>query len=244
MTTLKATLNVERKHAGWMFWLLWLAATFVGMILYAIPVGVVQIVLGLDRLDDPQRAGEVTAWMMVLAAVLCGAGMGATIGLAQWLVLRREFKRMGWWVAATLAGYASIGLLPLIAGVFQPGWPDWAFTLIINDKMHWLARVVAGWPNASCTAGAMTLTLFGAALGFFQWLVLRGRVYQAGWWIALSTVGWALAAVLNIMPSEPGPLTFELVIVLTIAPLVPVALAGAGMVWLLRRSAPVVQASR
>ena len=56
---------------------------------------------------------------------------------------------------------------------------------------------------------------------------------------------WALAAALNIMPSEPGSsLTFELVIVLTIAPLVPVALAGAGMVWLLRRSAPVVQASR
>jgi len=245
MTTLKTALNVERQHPGWTFWLLWLAATIVGEILYAIPVGAVQIVLGLDRLDDPQRAGEITAWMLVLAAVLCGAAIGATIGLAQWLVLRREFKRMGWWVAATVAGYASIGLLPLIAGVFQPGWPDWAFTLIINDKMHWLARVVAGWPNASWAPGAMTLTLFGAALGFFQWLVLRGRVYQAGWWIALSTVGWALAAVLNIMPSEPGPsLTFELMIVLTIAPGVPTALAGAGMVWLLRRSAPAIQTSR
>jgi hypothetical protein len=96
---------------------------------------------------------------------------------------------MGLWVAATVVGYASIGLLPLIAGVFQSGWLDWALTLIINGKMHWLARVVAGWPNASWAPGAMTLTLFGAALGFFQWLVLRGRVYQAGWWIALSTVG-------------------------------------------------------
>jgi hypothetical protein len=58
-------------------------------------------------------------------------------------------------------------------------------------------------------------------------------------------VGWALAAMLNILPSEPGPsFTFELLIVLTIAPGVPVALAGAGMVWLLRRSAPVVQTSR
>jgi hypothetical protein len=181
----------------------------------------------------------------VLAAVLCGAAIGATIGLAQWFVLRREFKPIGGWVVATLAGYASIGVLPLIANVFQPGWSDWAFTLIINGKMHWLARVVADWPNASWAPGALTLTLFGAALGFFQWLVLQGRVYQAGWWIALSTVGWALAAVLNIMPSEPGPsFTFDLMIVLTIAPGVPVALAGAGIAWLLRRPVAIGQATR
>lgn len=181
MTTLKATLNVERKHPGWTFWLLWMAATLVGAFLYFIPIVVVQIILGLDRLDNPQRAGEITAWMRVLSAVLCGAACGSTIGLGQWFVLRREFKHMGWWVAATVAGYASIGLLPLIAGIFQPGWSD---------------------------------------------------------------VGWALAAALNILPSEPGPsLTFELFIVLTIAPGVPVVLAGAGMVWLLRQTAPASQAA-
>lgn len=236
------TPDVVRKYPGWKFWLLWLAATFVGGFLCVIPVVAVQIALdGLETLYNPQLAAQGTAWLPVLGAVLTGAAIGATIGLAQWFVLRREIKRIGWWVPATLAGYASIGLLPLIAGVFQPAWPDWAFTLINDGKMHWLARVVAGWPNASWAPGAMTLTLFGAALGFVQWLVLRGRVYQAGWWIALSTVGWALAAVLNIMPSEPGPsLTFELMIVLTIAPGVPVALAGAGMVWLLRRSAPPI----
>ncbi|MBI5033864.1 MAG: hypothetical protein HZB51_25375 [Chloroflexi bacterium] len=235
----------QHKYPAWVIWLFWIVATFVGGFLYSIPVGVVNILLGLDRLEDPVRSAELTTPIRVLAAVLCGAACGSTIGLAQWFVLRRELNRDGWWVAATIAGYASIGLLPLIANIFQPGWLDWAIKLIVNGKMHWLARVVVDWPDASWAPGAMTLTLFGAALGFFQWLVLRGRVSQAGWWIALSTVGWALAAALNIIPSEPGPsLTFELMIVIMIAPGVPVALAGAGMVWLLRRSAPDTLTSR
>lgn len=137
-------------------------------------------------------------------------------------------------MAATAAGYASIGLLPLLAGFFQPGWPDWAFTLIINDKMHWLARVA--WPAASWPAGAITLTMFGAVLGIMQWLVLRRRVYQVGWWIAISTGGWALAAVLSIVPSD--------ILVVLASWMVPMIGTGAGMLWLLRRSAPAVQVSR
>lgn len=228
------TPKVERRHPGWMFWLLWIAATYVGALLYFIPVGAVQIVVGLDRLDDPQRASEIARWMLVLAAVLCGAACGSTIGLAQWLVLRREIERIGWWVAATVAGYASIGLLPLIASVFQPGWLDWAITLIINGKMHWLARVVPSWPAASWLPGAITLTLFGAVLGIVQWLVLRGHVYQAGWWIAINFGGWALAAA--------SAASSNMLVVLT-SFAVPVVVAGGGIVWLLRRSAPIIQPS-
>jgi hypothetical protein len=236
MATLKTTLNLGRIHSGWGFWLLWYAATFIGMVLYFIPVGVVHMVLGLDRLEDPLRSGEVTPWMLVLAAVLCGAACGSTIGLAQWLVLRRRLQRVGWWVGATIAGYASIGLLPLIASVFQPGWLNWAFTLIINGKMHWLARVEAAWPAASWPAGAITLTMFGAVLGIMQWLVLRGHLYRAGWWIAISAGGWALAAALSIV-------TDDLIVVLATSD-VPALVTGAGMVWLQRRSAVAGQPSR
>ncbi len=236
MTTKMATLNVRRHTPAWIFWLLWYAATFIGGILYFIPVGVVHLILGLDKLDEAQGITQLASWMRVLAAVLCGAACGSTIGLAQWLVLRRELKRSGWWVAATVAGYASIGLLPLIANVFQPGWPDWAFTLIISGKMHWLARVVDAWPAASSSAGVITLTLFGAALGATQWLFLRKRVYQAGWWIAISAVGWALGAALSN--------TSDAFISVTASWDVPVLIGGAGMVWLLRRSAPAIQAAR
>ena len=32
----------------------------------------------------------------------------------------------------------------------------------------------------------------GAAIGLAQWLVLRGRLTGAGWWILASVVGWGL----------------------------------------------------
>ena len=32
----------------------------------------------------------------------------------------------------------------------------------------------------------------GVAIGLAQWLVLRGRLPRAGWWILASVVGWGL----------------------------------------------------
>ncbi len=121
MTTLNATLGAGRAYPGWVLWALWIAATFVGSLIYFVPVGLMHLLLGLDRLGDPQRAGEISAGMVALAAMLCGAACGSTIGLMQWLVLRTQLKRIGWWIGATIAGYASIGLLPLIGNALQPG---------------------------------------------------------------------------------------------------------------------------
>lgn len=239
MTSLNADLYAGQARPGWIFWLLWFAAAFVGAFIYFVPVGLVHILLGLDRLDDPQRAGEISTELLVFAAVLCGAACGSTIALAQWFVLWTHIKRVGLWVVATIAGYASIGLLLLIGNTLQPGWLKWGATLIISGKMHWLARVLApgdpsspGWEAASWSPGAITLLLFGAVLGIAQWLVLRGRVHQAGWWIAISAGSWALAAVLSLPILPWAAFIFALEI--------PTALAGLGMVWLLRR--PVVTA--
>lgn len=208
-------------------------ATFVGALLYSVPVAAVQFVLGLDQ-TDVTSLGQLDVSRLLLAGVLTGAACGSTIGLAQWLVLRRQLKRSGMWVAATIAGYASIGLLPLLASIFQPRWLTWAQTLIINGKMHWLARTAVpspdpDWLSASWPAGAVTLTLFGAVLGLAQWLVLRGRVPHAGWWVAISAASWALMALLSA--SYVPWATFGM-----FAWDIPVLVAAAGLVWLQWRS--------
>ncbi len=210
-----------------LLWVAWIVAVLAGYVLYGLPVGAVQLVLGLDRVLDPLHPAELATVMLVIGAVLCGAGYGSTIGLAEWLVLRTRLKRAGWWVLATVAGYASTGLLLTIPSIFQPGWREWAITLIISGKMHWLARVQPEWPLASWPAGAVTLVLFGVALGIAQWLVLRGRVHQAGWWVALTAGGWLVPAALSPLMSWPDYVSASWE--------VPAMAQATGIAWLLRR---------
>jgi hypothetical protein len=226
MTSSKTALPVVRLPAGLTFFLLWSVASAVGMMLFGIPVSLLQWLLGLDQHGDPGYAGDFSMAYLLLGSTLCGAGYGATIGLAQWFVLRRERPRMGGWVPATAAGYACIVIVIFVVAAFQPGWLEWAVTLIVNGKLHWLARVEPAWPAAVEAAGGLALILFGLMLGSAQWLALRGREPRAGWWIAFSAAGWALAVLFDDA-AWPG------FVLLSWA--APLAVTGAGMAWLLRK---------
>jgi hypothetical protein len=140
--------------------------------------------------------------MLGLMAVSLGL-VGALLGLGQWFVLRRYLPRIEWWVIASFLGYAVGYSLVLVP-------------IPAVDEFG-PAKLVLG---------------LGSTLGILQWLTLRGRVPQAGWWIIISLAGWALAIAL------PGVLyltglyvePFDLVAAL----LMPAAVTGAGMVWLLQ----------
>jgi hypothetical protein len=133
--------------------------------------------------------------------------MGALFGLAQWLVLRRVLPAMRAWVLTTAIGYVVVfGLIPFIR----------------FDAIPQLG-------------GVFFFLMFGVVIGVAQWIVLRGRVHQAGWWIAISAAGWALAflligaAYLSGLYVEP----FDMLA----AFLVPTIVTGGGMLWLLQRPA-------
>ncbi len=228
MTTLRSTLNLRWTHSGWAVALLWYIATFLGAVLYFIPVMIVILLLGLYKYEDASQIGELGTGMLLLSAVLVGAACGSTIGLAQWLALRRELARAGWWVGATIAGFASLGVFALVADAIQPGWFTWAATLICSGKLFWLARVNPDWSASSWAPGALTYALFGCALGLFQWFVLRGRVRYAGWWIPINAGGWAVAAALANSFSWA-----DFVLYITAIPMV---VAAIGMAWLTRNT--------
>ena len=150
------------------------------------------------------------AWIGIAIGAIEAIMLGATIGAAQWLVLHGYMPRSGAWVLATLIGYSTPLMFEGIGGGLLPPW----------------------------LAGAAIFLQFGVVLGVLQWLVLRGRVERAGWWIAFSVAGWVFAAALIDIANVSG-LNVE-VFDLLAALIVPVAIAGGGMVWLLRRSAPTI----
>ncbi len=97
---------------------------------------------------------------------------GVTIGLLQYALLRRYLARMGWWVAATVGGWL-VGQLVLMT----PGWLHWDSQLATFD---------------------MALIAMGACIGAGQWLLLRRRLPNAGWWIAANVAGWSLLTLISV----------------------------------------------
>jgi len=80
------------------------------------------------------------------------------------------------------------------------------------------------------------VALSGAVTGILQWLVLRGQVSRAGWWVLASTLGWGLgmSAAVALSRGVGASDTVSLVgmgIVLG-------AVTGGALVWLLRQPKP------
>jgi hypothetical protein len=98
--------------------------------------------------------------------------VGLLIGILQYGLLRHYLPRMGWWVLATTAGW--------LLGVF----------LI----------VLSGWLKFIDETFNLDLAflLMGLAIGIGQWLLLRQRLPQAGWWIGANVMGWGLLALLIV----------------------------------------------
>ncbi len=204
---LMATLASQPSSIGWRFWVYWMLATIAGAAIFILATMPLNAI-GAASQPEVGATGPrgVELPAMLAIGALGTALMGTLFGLGQWLVLRKYLPRTGWWVLATLVGYS----IPLSSGMLYAGGPSELGPVFMGLE-------------------------FGIALGVLQWLVLRNRVYQAGWWIPITLAGWVLAfaltgaVYLSGMYIEPMDMLFAF--------LVPVAVAGAGMAWLLRRTA-------
>ncbi|HYN68837.1 MAG TPA: hypothetical protein VEX41_01345 [Candidatus Eisenbacteria bacterium] len=136
-----------------------------------------------------------------------GAIIGTGVGIAQWLVLRRQFSGARWWILASVIGF-GIGK-------------------VLGDQ---LAAAVGG-PVGIALGGAT----IGVAAGLLQWIVLRREVAAPGWWVLASTIGWAVAWMIigTIEDGAAGPSGSAYLIGVAGAALAGV-ITGATLVWLLR----------
>ena len=151
----------DRGLLGWRLWLWWVLASSVGW------------VLGL--------AGGFAAGFAIGGAVsgiasqsAFGAVLGASIGTLQWVVLRRQIARAGWWVLATALGM-GVG-----------------FALI-----RAVTPAVTGALGGSPIYGLVNGSLVGTLAGTLQWLVLRKQSSRACWWVLTSAAGTGVGFALD-----------------------------------------------
>jgi hypothetical protein len=97
---------------------------------------------------------------------------GLLTGVLQYGLLRRYLPRMSWWVLATTGGWLLGALLILI-----PGWLNiWIYESFDIDS---------------------AFIVLGTSIGAGQWLLLRRRLPQAGWWIGANVLGWGLLSLIT-----------------------------------------------
>lgn len=155
----------------WTLWLRWLTANAFGELL-GLGMTFAVIALVFSRLGNQQRVGIVL--VSFLLSVASGAIEASLVGLAQWWAMHPWFPmitRRAWWLATlvgALVGYV-LGYLPstlMSQGEQAPQTP-------VVEPPQWVVLLLAAGLGA----------VAGAVLSFAQWLVLRKKVKQAGWWI-------------------------------------------------------------
>jgi hypothetical protein len=166
----------EGEGVGWIFWLLWVIASAAGLVLGS----VLESVFTIDLSAHMLLGGGTTG---VLGGLAVPGGL--VVGTCQWLVLRRELDRAGWWILASTpmlimgqlssfqAGLTVRGIGVGLAQWFvlrlqvpRAGWwilvcvLGWTIGMAVGNAVAW----EAGWFLANALAGAVAGAITGAGL--------------------------------------------------------------------------------
>jgi hypothetical protein len=133
--------------------------------------------------------------------------IGISVGTMQWLVLRRRIDGAGWWVLASIVGFAAGKL--------------------VGDA---IAQAVSGAVGFILSGAAI-----GTLLGIAQWLVLRRHVAQAGRWVLASALAWAVGwAIINLIDEAASGPTGTAYLIGATGAAVAGVITGVSLIWLLR----------
>jgi hypothetical protein len=190
------------REFDWKGWLGWMTATMVG-------VQLVVLILFF--------AGEVKLVDHWWGALTTMSVAGISLGVCQWVWLRRRFVHGGWWILSTLSGWCLAWLLLFL-------WDDSNATGVLSGLMV-----------------ALRLLAIPAAFGLPQWFFMRRQFQEcAWWWIVARPIAWlaglgliVLAEWLNILDVDIFELTYLSVsIAAAIFGFGFAAVTGAAFVWI------------
>jgi hypothetical protein len=121
-------------------------------------------------------------------------------GILQYGLLRLYVPKMGGWILATLAGcllvFATMTLL------------TWVFEVTFLNLWN----------------GALAFATIGGLIGLSQWVFLRRRIPNAGWWVLTSILGWGLAVLGSLTEVRNGS-AFAQILTFSLSPAIVAVIA-------------------
>jgi hypothetical protein len=197
--------NVSKT--SWSFYLAWVALNFISILIaFAIYWALISLVKeavgGTIQVEGQAHITEDFLLPYIFRPVL-----GLVIGVLQYILLRLHLPRMGWWIVATILGWllGLIGSRLLYSSLYRP----------FDQSALWIEVLLTA--------------LIGLSMGIAQWLVLRQRVPQAGWWIVANLIGW------GVIGWGAATITTRMVIPAVSLVTVPGIITGVTLWWLLDR---------
>jgi hypothetical protein len=159
-------MNTTHTALGWRFLLIWIFATFFGILASRFIPFLVSAYFEMHPLmfDDPgMHMIEIAVGLIALTS---GVGLGIVVGFAQWFIVRRSVAiRVIAWLGVTTLAFLITILVEL--------------ALKFDNNMIW--EVILG------------IFITGTTLGVLQWIVLYKKVDRAFLWIGISLVSWMMA---------------------------------------------------
>jgi hypothetical protein len=98
----------------------------------------------------PAAATEPAQWIVLLLAAGMGLLTGAVLSFAQWLALRKQVARAGWWIPANMLAW-MVGMPVIFWGIdaAQKGGPTWQALLLMVGVLG-LAGALVGAIHGLC----------------------------------------------------------------------------------------------
>jgi hypothetical protein len=174
----------RRVDEKWVFWSGWLLATALGWAAgWAVGAPISELVA--------RPIGETGAMLAAetLGAAVAWGTLGLTSGVLQWLILRRYMSSAGWWVPASVIGWAVVGSVRWSQGPLTEEVLSGFFRTFEEMGLSWLI------PLWGIVIGLLFDGVMGLVVGVAQRPVLKRHVERAGRWVLISAVAWATGAV-------------------------------------------------
>lgn len=152
-----------------------------------------------DRKEEISTAPGCGMWLGWLLASIAGCALG-------WAG--------GWWLSYQIPGALSTITIGLVCGLALGAFQWLVLRPHLKNAWHWIAATAAGWgvgfPVGVLAASLLGLVGFefgilagaatGLAGGFAQWLALRKKIKDSGWWIPVSIFAWTT----SLLYYQPG----------------------------------------